>query len=120
MILQKRYFLPVLSRRMFRLRFIFSKCFDCALDNDYRKIFINFYGYIAIQISSSYIDPDGTKREYTYVSGNPCDEEEAEANEADLDEFDPDGMSDLFRNFTVWEKQCPWCGVSFCSNSLIK
>lgn len=36
-----------------------------------------------------YIDPDGNKREFTYVSGNPCDpnapkdEEQEESNEAE-------------------------------------
>lgn len=37
-----------------------------------------------------YIDPDGNKREFTYVSGNPCDpnapkeDEQDESNEAEL------------------------------------
>lgn len=36
-----------------------------------------------------YVDPDGNKREFTYVSGNPCDpnapkdEEQEESNEAE-------------------------------------
>lgn len=42
-----------------------------------------------------YVDPDGNKREFTYVSGNPCDpnapkeEEQEESNEADADANSP-------------------------------
>ncbi|XP_076239350.1 uncharacterized protein LOC143182299 [Calliopsis andreniformis] len=40
-----------------------------------------------------YIDPDGNKREFTYVSGNPCDPNAPKEDEDDLAEKEEDDIS---------------------------
>lgn len=45
-----------------------------------------------------YIDPDGNKREFTYVSGNPCDPNNPDQNE---DEVEKEGDTNEPENIPI-------------------
>lgn len=46
-----------------------------------------------------YVDPDGNKREFTYVSGNPCDPNNPDQNEEEQDKEDANEPENVPTNF---------------------
>ncbi|XP_055616628.1 PAX-interacting protein 1-like [Toxorhynchites rutilus septentrionalis] len=46
-----------------------------------------------------YIDPDGNKREFTYVSGNPCDPNNPEGSEEEQDKSEEDANENVPQNY---------------------
>ncbi|XP_055676754.1 transcription factor SPT20 homolog [Lutzomyia longipalpis] len=46
-----------------------------------------------------YIDPDGNKREFTYVSGNPCDPNNPESEEEEQERSEEDSNENIPQNY---------------------
>lgn len=46
-----------------------------------------------------YIDPDGNKREFTYVSGNPCDPNNPDGSEEDEEKSDEESNENVPQNY---------------------